>query len=769
MRRSYPYLNDIEFLNKIYDQHNQTVYTEITVLDWYERPVKQIQGRVLSASISVNGDSAVRRTANLSVKIFDNNELYTNIDSLLSINKKIFIETGLLNNIGHLSGLNYPSYKIIWFPFGTYAISSYSINHDATGVTVNLSLSDKMCLLNGSMGGVIPASTNFESYDTLGSDGDLHSEPIKINRIIPELVNHFGGEDLNNILVNDVPDRIKQVLRWMGSNPLFLYRNKLNILNSVYTTMQTASYSNEWARTKYTYNFDCGYTYTDFTYPGELTAGAGDSVCTVLDKIKETLGNYEYYYDVFGHFIFQEIRNYINTTEWRTAFNNYHPGSPIELPYAYNNTLNGNVYDLSKYNFAVSYSNAPKFDMIKNDFVVWGTREGTNGMKLPCRYHLAIDERPHLIEDWDITASLPQVNGSPCGICFDTHMDDHVRYAHLLTKRYFSKESLEADFPNGGMVGKYYLVTKNNDPNNEETGVYTWVTDIDGYKAAMDKYETAAQNDDVTSNVSTNDTSKVTAAKAGFIRLKYATYYTNESSPKFIIHPSTDWRNVLYWKGLIASFTGVDTGYYWTELCVEWPKIYDIEGTSSGVNNFGTGGYYPTVVESPSSLDWWLDIIDRDAALNKFSVSVIGRRSYAKTDSGCNCVFEPTIPDIIMVDVGNEPGVIDTRSQMTWQELREQGLAPIQVKTAIYNSTATGGIFNSCYEHVKQILQDYTDYNESITITCLPIYHLEPNTRIHVEDAESGIYGDYIINTLSYTLGNAGTMSISAKKVIEKI
>ena len=89
MKRNYPYLKDIPFLDLIYGQHNQTVYTRITILDWAERPLENFEGRVLSASMSVNGDSSVRRTANLSVKILDDSELYNNVDSLISINKKI--------------------------------------------------------------------------------------------------------------------------------------------------------------------------------------------------------------------------------------------------------------------------------------------------------------------------------------------------------------------------------------------------------------------------------------------------------------------------------------------------------------------------------------------------------------------------------------------------------------------------------------------------------------------------------------------------------
>jgi hypothetical protein len=47
-----------------------------------------------------------------------------------------------------------------------------------------------------------------------------------------------------------------------------------------------------------------GYSYVDFTYPGELASSAGESVVTVLDKIKNALGNYEYFFDTEGIFHF---------------------------------------------------------------------------------------------------------------------------------------------------------------------------------------------------------------------------------------------------------------------------------------------------------------------------------------------------------------------------------------------------------------------------------------------------------------------------------
>ena len=46
------------------------------------------------------------------------------------------------------------------------------------------------------------------------------------------------------------------------------------------------------------------YILTNFIYPGELIAKPGDTVAGILDKIKNVLGNFEYFYDIDGHFRF---------------------------------------------------------------------------------------------------------------------------------------------------------------------------------------------------------------------------------------------------------------------------------------------------------------------------------------------------------------------------------------------------------------------------------------------------------------------------------
>ena len=55
---------------------------------------------------------------------------------------------------------------------------------------------------------------------------------------------------------------------------------------------------------KFIYGDLSGYRITDLTYAGELKANVGETIVSVLDKIKKMLGNYEYFYDINGKFIF---------------------------------------------------------------------------------------------------------------------------------------------------------------------------------------------------------------------------------------------------------------------------------------------------------------------------------------------------------------------------------------------------------------------------------------------------------------------------------
>jgi hypothetical protein len=85
------------------------------VLDQNENFVDLIEGRVTGGNINVNGKSAIRRTGSLSMIVDKTSKNITNVDNIISINKKVDIEIGL-DNISNNE--KYSAYDIIWFPIG---------------------------------------------------------------------------------------------------------------------------------------------------------------------------------------------------------------------------------------------------------------------------------------------------------------------------------------------------------------------------------------------------------------------------------------------------------------------------------------------------------------------------------------------------------------------------------------------------------------------------------------------------------------------------
>ena len=147
MKKVYEYSNDKEFLELIDNEHLKEQYVKITILDWLEEPIQEIQGIVTGGNLNLDGNSNVRRTTNLSCYIDKaENANVTNLDNLFSINKKMFLEIGCLNITN-----KYINHKIIWFPQGIFVMIAPSLSHSTGGTSLQVSLRDKMCLLNGEM------------------------------------------------------------------------------------------------------------------------------------------------------------------------------------------------------------------------------------------------------------------------------------------------------------------------------------------------------------------------------------------------------------------------------------------------------------------------------------------------------------------------------------------------------------------------------------------------------------------------------------------
>lgn len=465
------------FLYKLYNSNIQTKYAKIITLNWQEEPIMEIQGLVTGGSCNVDGNSAVRTTISLNM-ITKTADLK---DYTIMLKTKVKIDIGLENNIDP----NFP--KIIWFPLGIFIVTGYNTSINTTNTTISLNGKDKGCLLNGEIGGVIGASTDFgqvndykENYesiikpkdngkgyyvnvrdpdnvddidtyilDTVGKKDEVHYErtlnvltsKLPIREIIRNIVHIYGNEPNNKIFINDLDLSGRELLEYRGTKPMYLIKqytndgdtssnmyadltfdsnyqfdscykktnnkqlkitkiselkdNQFLNLNSVEDELDRSNEvyfkkgNNFYQVVRIEYGDTIGYKGTELIFPGELIANVGETVVSVLDKIKNILGNFEYFYDPYGNFIFQAKHTYenVNFSKIKTNEDN----ELIIDGSFYNNSY---IYTFSDENSMTQISHNPNITNLKNDFSIWGERQSVNNTKVPIHLRYAIQNRP---------------------------------------------------------------------------------------------------------------------------------------------------------------------------------------------------------------------------------------------------------------------------------------------------------------------------------------------------------------------------------------
>lgn len=668
------FLQDKRFLHEIDHLKIKEQFIKITVLNWQEEPLAQVQGICISGNLNIDGNSSLRRTATLSILADQRVSDLHGLDSLFAINKKCTIEIGIKNTIPNYTYMNSNStsvtinYKemygdIVWFPLGFFIMFNPSISYGLDGVTISMNLKDKMCLLNGDVGGVLPAAINFSEQDELVNDYDNTSQSKKdvlIYNIIKQLVNHLGNQLLQNIIISEVPLQIKKAVQWNGTENIFLKQESNQSYNYILTYEQPG---NNDVYYKFKYKDVIGYVYTDFIWPAssKLECNAGDTITSVLDKIIGIMGNYEYFYDIEGHFIFREKRNFLNmsyTAYWnkdkaekrKTKTDLEYSDIPLEAYDPNQYVLTASTYNFAYNQLVTNFNNNLNYNNIKNDFVVWGSNSKNNTI---CRYHLAIDSKPQL-------------------------------HSHQIILQ-------------------------------------------------QDKYGV----------------------------------WRGKASSQGITVTSQDWREEIYYQMLQSEALGLDENternntyfQYYAELKEEFPKIYDLQ----------TQTWKADIVETPELIHYYLDFIDDGSALSQYSVSNIGRR--AKVLDGANekinCVFEPVIPDVVYVN----GSMFETPEEYNTfiVRLTNYGQAWTNITSSMYNNLTTAIVPNSCFEKIKDLLYQYTNMSDTVSVSSLPIYYIEPNTIISLSAQQAGIEGDYIVQSISLPLDINGTMSMNVYKALDKI
>ena len=662
-------LLDKDFLRELDNYKHREIYARITALTVDELPIEMIEGKVSGGNISIDGASAVRRTCSLSLiaEDIDINGFYW------GLNNKIKIEIGLKNFIN-------PKYNdIIWFPQGVYVITSFNTSLSPNGYNISINGKDKMCLLNGDVGGSLPASIDFGVEEVYEDDMVIYNK-LSIRTIIKELLHTYALEPYFNIIINDLDDKGLELLEYRGSTPLYLSYNidyeeyqrmdfdgstecflssngepitletipKYNkrvdeLLYDEATKIKFEKDGNNYLVSKVEFGQTAGYRLTELTYAGDLISNIGESITSILDKIVKMLGNFEYFYDLNGRFIFQEKKTYINTS-W----------SPIiktdEEMYVENAAyIDSNTYYFDGNNLIKSFSNNPNLNNVKNDYSIWGVRKGIGGAEIPIHFRYAIHKKP-------------------------------VYYKNFKGEEFTSQN-------------------------------YDWRELI--YQMSLD-YLKYNQEDD---------------------------FYTNISKNNFDYYP-----------------TG-RTGYeqFYVDLQGFWRDLYNPSNNGSPWDK--------KIEENPDLLNFWIDFLDASeengfSELDKFAINALGNRPKVVNDTNVKSIYYRNVPNLIFTtnifenieDFKEKTGYvfmqIDDESSMSYFSISAQG--------------------KSAKDALDELLYNHSYCSESINISALPVYYLEPNTRISVRDELSKINGEYIISRISIPLTYNGQMTIQATKAPQR-
>ena len=768
-------LYDKDFLKQLDEHRSKTIYARIIALTLDETPIETIEGRVTQGSVNVDGDSAVRRTCSLTLiaQDFDYNEF------IWGLNTKFKLEIGVENTIDPV----YPD--IIWFKQGTYFISSFNTSHSTNNFSINVQGKDKMCALNGELGGALTSSVDFgtaEEVVTLDNKTKITKiTKLTLKEIIRNAVHLYGGEPLHNIIINDLDISGLELLEYRYDVPLYLYRIQTiwNFVDNVWietigdnpdsfinvtlngeTRCKVLKYNKNkdeanqypWdedgdlitfndlqpehlqllvtplsgtedpARlrvynsdteyidvyvAKVSYGETAGYRYTDLTYPGDLIGAVGESITSILDKIKAMLGEYEYFYDLDGQFIFQKKRNMINNSTYPLGSDS-DGNTVIDLDKNVDYTFSGGV-------LITSFNNNPDLTNLKNDYSVWGTRQSVSGAQLPVHMRYAIDKKPtsYTLVDKD-------ENGNP--VTYSTINYDWREIVYQIAKDYYSHTN-DDDF-----APKLAAANMEHYPSGK-TGYESYYQDILGFWRDLYNPEVSeTEYDSLFTNTEKTDEEQIT------------TIQNDINSIMTLLKSNPD--NTAKKQELQTK----------QELLARMKKylIYYYQGEHQFWNK--------TVFEAPHTLNFWFDFLDSEGELSQFSVKNVGCRPKAVNDSNVKAIYFRETPNIIFTDNFEK----DRNNSSAYTYI---SISSALMKT-MFSISAQG---KSAKAMTDELLYKHGYCTESATISSVPIYYLEPNARIHLIDEKSKIDGYYNVSKFSIPLTYNGTMSITATKAVESI
>lgn len=383
------------FLEKLYEHNIRRVHTKVELLAWDEKVMGEIDGIVTGGSYAVDGTSPVRRNVNLTLSVIDRDDRL--VFEYLDLSKKVRLWAGLENFTDE-----HPEDEIIWFNLGAYVLIEPSYSHNTDEIRMTLQAQDKMALLNGVIGGVFNTATSFTQRDS--KTGETHS--LSWREIFYYAATIFGEEDPSKVVIDSVPDFVRdyvQVKTIGGLQKDFIHVDADPSEQGERIIVKAWSPSIPEKEMKFSQS-ERLYKLRRFGPPDpqdtnttsqeSYMKNAGEPISSVFTDIITELGNtHEVYYNVNGDLIFQKIQHYINDT--------FNPDEAPHLGYAnyefdmkdFEPDFSGFpfAYDFSNKHGVTAYTNNPSWSNLKNDFIVVG-KDGMNTLQV------AIDKKPTIRE-----------------------------------------------------------------------------------------------------------------------------------------------------------------------------------------------------------------------------------------------------------------------------------------------------------------------------------------------------------------------------------
>ena len=201
------------------------------------------------------------------------------------------------------------------------------------------------------------------------------------------IVNVVIGDNLPNLYKeNHEPISLKQLIfDQLDSYKLLGEENQpTRIILSLDTPNPTV-----YTIAKKSYGEPVGYRICDLVYAGDLITTVGETLTSVLDKIKNMLSCFEYFYDIDGRFIFQRKKFY-DFKSWNNIVKKSEGESYIK-PAVYSSSY---TYSFKDSQIVTQFANNPQINILRNDFSIWGQRKSASGEELPIHMRYAIDTKP---------------------------------------------------------------------------------------------------------------------------------------------------------------------------------------------------------------------------------------------------------------------------------------------------------------------------------------------------------------------------------------